>query len=129
MILPPIPGGPRPDSFVVQSRKAGLSPPFSHAPPPLDRRLRRCIPESWGADSSRTGREDDPATRAAGDASGGTVSSNSVQWRGNMPRRMSSMEEVMMRHKQITAASFQHGLTTLGFNLTEEASRAVRSVA
>lgn len=46
-----------------------------------------------------------------------------------MSRRMSSMEEVMMRDRQITAGSFQHGLTTLGFKLTEEASRAVRSVA
>ncbi len=37
--------------------------------------------------------------------------------------RPSSEEESMMRDRLITSGSFQHGLTTLGFKLSEEASR------
>eukprot|EP00903_Cladosiphon_okamuranus_P020676 g18985.t1 len=40
--------------------------------------------------------------------------------KSSMARRSSSVEEAMMRDRLITASSFQRGLTTLGFKLTEE---------
>ncbi|CAM9534676.1 unnamed protein product [Ectocarpus sp. 6 AP-2014] len=57
---------------------------------------------------------DDPATKE-GD------SSTSGRRRSSMSRRSSLAEEAMMRDRLITSASFQHGLTTLGFNISTEA--------
>ncbi|CAB1104249.1 unnamed protein product [Ectocarpus sp. CCAP 1310/34] len=57
---------------------------------------------------------DDPATKE-GD------SSTSGRRRSSMSRRSSLAEEAMMRDRLITSASFQHGLTTLGFKISTEA--------
>lgn len=43
-----------------------------------------------------------------------------------LPRfRSSSVEEAMMRDRLITSSSFQHGLTTLGFKLSDEVRELV----
>ncbi|CAM9800787.1 unnamed protein product, partial [Ectocarpus sp. 13 AM-2016] len=57
---------------------------------------------------------DDPAAKE-GD------SSASGRRRSSVSRRSSLAEEAMMRDRLITSASFQHGLTTLGFKISTEA--------
>ncbi|CAM9523503.1 unnamed protein product [Pylaiella littoralis] len=59
-------------------------------------------------------RADEPATNEGASAASGRRKSS-------LARRSSSTEEAMMRDRLITTASFQHGLTTLGFKLSDKA--------
>lgn len=38
------------------------------------------------------------------------------------------MEDALVRDRLITSVSFQHGLTTLGFKMSDEVSKAVNEV-
>ncbi|CAM9641846.1 unnamed protein product [Ectocarpus fasciculatus] len=98
-LMPSLKKGARPST--ANSKRTSSDPAMSTA---------RDEPRS----ASGSSQVDDPATKEG-------EPSTSGRRRSSMSRRSSLAEEAMMRDRLITSASFQHGLTTLGFKISTEA--------
>ncbi|CAM9359212.1 unnamed protein product, partial [Ectocarpus sp. 8 AP-2014] len=105
--------GSRASTELMPSLKKGARPSTANAKrTSSDPAMNTARDESRNASGSS--QVDDLATNE-GDTS------TSGRRRSSMSRRSSLAEEAMMRDRLITSASFQHGLTTLGFKISAEA--------